>query len=485
MGLASADIFKTHGKVQEPANDIGIISQRNSPRLIISYYAMQTSPDIKHRNFSTSSGKPVSTRFIDRLLNAGIAPDDSEEIRLNKSLLMLSTGLFTITTVLWVVVYSFLGRQFSTTLPFAFQILLTGNMLLYIKTRNFDFFRISQLGLFLFLPFVAQWAAGNFITTGGVILWGLLAPIGALLCATNQAAGWFFAWVTLTAISGAMDYYLADALLLPKPDSIAIRSSMVFFALNFIAVSAAIYLLLRYSIKEKRKVQERLEETHQQLQVEQDRAEKLLLNILPGPIAERLKNSNQPIADGFADVTVMFADIVNFTQVAANLSPGQVFSMLNQIFSAFDELADKHDLEKIKTIGDAYMVAGGLDNSRPDYAEAIADMAIDMRDTLRENFKVNALHLEIRIGIGTGPIVAGVVGKKKFIYDLWGDTVNIASRITSEGMPGMIQCDATTCRRLSASFNFAEPQTFYLKGKGDVVTYRLIGRKSLTGSTQS
>jgi class 3 adenylate cyclase len=197
-------------------------------------------------------------------------------------------------------------------------------------------------------------------------------------------------------------------------------------------------------------------------------------------VAERLKNSDQTIADGFADVTVMFADIVNFTQVAANLSPRQVFTMLNQIFSAFDELADKHGLEKIKTIGDAYMVAGGLDNRRPDYAEAIADMAVDMRDTLHENFSINALHLEIRIGIGTGPIVAGVVGKKKFIYDLWGDTVNIASRITSEGIPGIIQCDATTYRRLFATFNFHEPQTLYLKGKGDVIAYRLIGRKGLT-----
>lgn len=433
-----------------------------------------------------TSGKPTHTasRFIDQLLSAGVTPDDSEELRLNKSLLMLATGLFTITAILWTVIYSFLGRQFSTTLPFAFQVLLTGNMLLYIKTRNFDFFRISQLGFFLFLPFVAQWAVGNFITSSGVILWALLAPVGALLCiGTSQSVGWFIAWVTLTAISGAMDYYLADPFFLPKPDGVAIRTSIVFFALNFIAVSSVIYLLLRYSITEKRKMQERLEEIYAQVQIEQERAEKLLLNILPGPVAERLKNSNQTIADGFADVTVMFADIVNFTQVAANLSPGQVFSMLNQIFSAFDELADKHGLEKIKTIGDAYMVAGGLDNSRPDYAEAIADMAIDMRDTLRENFSVNALHLEIRIGIGTGPIVAGVVGKKKFIYDLWGDTVNIASRITSEGIPGMIQCDATTCRRLSATFNFHEPQTIHLKGKGNVTVYRLIGRKSSPDQT--
>jgi class 3 adenylate cyclase len=242
-------------------------------------------------------------------------------------------------------------------------------------------------------------------------------------------------------------------------------------------VATIIYMLLRLSIAEKRKVQQSLEDAHQQVQIAQERSEKLLLNVLPAAVAERLKNSNQTIADGFADVTVMFADIVNFTQVASNMSPSQVFAMLNRIFSAFDELAEDYGLEKIKTIGDAYMVAGGLNQDLANYSEAIADMAAAMRDLLRRDFSVNSSQLEVRIGIGTGPIVAGVLGKKKFIYDLWGDTVNIASRITSEGVPGMIQCDTTTYHRLAASFDFHEPQTIYLKGKGNMTVYRLIGRK--------
>jgi class 3 adenylate cyclase len=151
--------------------------------------------------------------------------------------------------------------------------------------------------------------------------------------------------------------------------------------------------------------------------------------------------------------------------------------MLNRIFSAFDELAEQFGLEKIKTIGDAYMVAGGLSEDLTDYSAAVADMAVAMRDLLRRDFAINASHLEVRIGIGTGPIVAGVLGKKKFIYDLWGDTVNIASRITSEGVPGMIQCDTMTYHRLAANFDFHEPQTIYLKGKGNMTVYRLIGRK--------
>jgi class 3 adenylate cyclase len=253
-----------------------------------------------------------------------------------------------------------------------------------------------------------------------------------------------------------------------------------FFALNFAAISAIVYLLLRYAVLEKARAQGELEATHEKLKEEQERSERLLLNILPGPIAERLKRDKQTIADGFADVTVMFVDIVNFTRIAEGMTPQQVFAMLNRIFSSFDELAEQYGVEKIKTIGDAYMVAGGLNNELSNYSQAIAELAIAMRDLLRRDFVVNDMHLDVRIGIGTGPIVAGVVGKKKFIYDLWGDTVNLASRITSEGVPGMIQVDAATHRRLAGHFVFNEPQTIYLKGKGDTVVYRLVGAAAAT-----
>ncbi len=417
--------------------------------------------------------------YLDRLRNAGIEPTDTEEQRLNKSLLMFATGLVSVASMLWLAIYWALGRQLSATFPFVFQLMLAGNMLRYIHTRDFDFFRVSQPALFLFAPFAVQWSIGNFITASGIILWGLLAPVGAILFfGVRESVAWFFAWVFLTGLSGFFDYYLVDSALKTQ-QTMPMQSIVVFFALNFVAVATIVYLLLRYSIQEKQKIAAKLAEAHTLLLQEQDRSERLLLNILPGPIAERLKNSNQTIADGFADVTVMFADIVNFTRVAADMTPGQVFTMLNRIFSAFDELAEQFGLEKIKTIGDAYMVAGGL-NIQPtsDYTEAIADMAIAMRDLLRRDFTVNASHLEVRIGIGSGPVVAGVVGKKKFIYDLWGDTVNIASRMTTEGAPGMIQCDSATYRRLRDHFDFDEPQTLYLKGKGNMTVYRLTARKA-------
>lgn len=419
-----------------------------------------------------------SPNFIDRLRSGGVEPGDTEEQRLNKSLLMFATGLVSLTSMLWVAIYWALGPLISSTPPLVFELVLIGNLLVYIATRNFDYFRVTQLALFLFGPFAMQWGIGTFIDSSGIVLWGLLAPIGAILCfGVRESIAWFFAWVFMTVMSGVFDFYLAPPMNAHTAFAVPIRTAVVFFALNFIAVATIIYLLLRYSIQEKQKIQARLQIAHAALEAEQERSERLLLNILPSPVAERLKVSNQPIADGFADVTVMFADIVDFTRIAAHMTPDAVFAMLNQVFSAFDELAEQHGLERIKTIGDAYMVAGGLNESRSRYSMAIADMAIAMRDQLRD-FTINGAPLQVRIGIGTGPVVAGVVGKKKFIYDVWGDTVNIASRITGEGAPGMIQCDESTYQRLRDQFEFLPAQVLDLKGKGDTTVYRLAGRKT-------
>ncbi|MBK1680216.1 adenylate/guanylate cyclase domain-containing protein [Rhodocyclus tenuis] len=414
--------------------------------------------------------------LLHKLRIAGISPSDTEELQLQKSLLIFATGLACLTSVLWLLLYWQAGPRFSSTIPFVFQLLLAGNLLLFLKTQNFNAFRVSQLSIFLFLPFVAQWSIGNFITASGISLWGLLAPIGAVLViGAHESLAWFFAYIFLTALSGAFDIYLADSLL-PGRSAVPAQATMFFFALNFASVSTIVYLLLRYSAAEKQKAQARLQDAHRLLQIEQERSERLLLNILPGPIAERLKNSSQTIADGFADVTVMFADIVNFTELAAGLTPQQVFSMLNRIFSAFDELAERYGLEKIKTIGDAYMVAGGLNGEQSNYSVAIANMALDMCELLQRDFAVGEPRIEVRIGIGSGPVVAGVVGKKKFIYDLWGDTVNIASRITSEGVPGKVQVDDCTYRRIAGHFAFLPAETVNFKGKGPMLVHRLAGR---------
>ncbi|MFZ0547814.1 MAG: adenylate/guanylate cyclase domain-containing protein, partial [Candidatus Promineifilaceae bacterium] len=214
----------------------------------------------------------------------------------------------------------------------------------------------------------------------------------------------------------------------------------------------------------------------QELEIEQERSERLLLNILPAPIAEQLKNGNQVVADIFNDVTVLFADIVDFTPLASQLPPNELVALLNNIFSTFDRLAEQHGLEKIKTIGDAYMVVGGLPTPREDHAQAVASMALAMQDAIGRFNRTNKQPFEMRIGIATGPVVAGVIGTKKFAYDLWGDTVNIASRMESHGLAGAIQVTSSTYEKLKDEYRFKLRGKIEVKGKGTTQAFLLLDK---------
>ena len=213
------------------------------------------------------------------------------------------------------------------------------------------------------------------------------------------------------------------------------------------------------------------------LQAEREKSERLLLNILPPSIAEQLKQNQHSIAERFEQATIMFADIVDFTGFSARISPSELVNFLNQVFSAFDELAEKHHLEKIKTIGDSYMVAGGLPTPRHDHVEAMAEMALDMQAEIRRFQGQMGQSCNLRIGINTGPVVAGVIGTKKFIYDLWGDAVNIASRMESQGEVGKIQVTATTKNLLNGKYDFEERGLIDVKGRGEMLTYWLTKRR--------
>ena len=410
-----------------------------------------------------------------RLRSAGISPGDSEELRLKKVVLLFACGLMIAAAALWLALYQSLGLPVSSSLPVAFQLASLATLVYYLITLDFGVFRATQLGLFLFVPFVVQWSIGNFVSASGMILWGLLAPVGAIvLYSARESIPWFVAYIVLTLATGYVDYELAW--LPPKGPKVPLSTSVVFFALNFAAMSTLVYSLLRFAYSEREKSRIRLEEAHAGLREEQERSEKLLLNVLPAPVAERLKRLESPIADGFAEVTVMFADIVNFTRMAGMLEPAQIFSLLNRLFSDFDALAEEHGLEKIKTIGDAYMVAGGLTAGQEGRCAAIAELALAMRGLIERDYAVNDQALQLRIGIATGPVVAGVVGTKKFIYDLWGDTVNIASRLTSESEPGGIQVDERSYLLLSRCYAFEAPRTLNLKGKGYTTVFELSGR---------
>lgn len=213
------------------------------------------------------------------------------------------------------------------------------------------------------------------------------------------------------------------------------------------------------------------------LRVEQAKSERLLLNILPKAIADQLKQDNSAIAEQFKEVTIMFADIVDFTPLASKISPTELVNLLNEIFSSFDKLAEQHNLEKIKTIGDAYMVVGGVPIIQANHAEAVAEMALDMQQKISSFKRDNREPFQLRIGINTGSVVAGVIGIKKFSYDLWGDAVNLASRMETQGTAGKIQVTTATYQYLKDKYLFEERGSILVKGRGEMITYWLKGRK--------
>ncbi|HEY9669064.1 MAG TPA: adenylate/guanylate cyclase domain-containing protein [Coleofasciculaceae cyanobacterium] len=233
------------------------------------------------------------------------------------------------------------------------------------------------------------------------------------------------------------------------------------------------------------KARRELEMAYQNLEAERKRTEQLLLNILPQPIAERLKYEQNTIADQFAEATVLFADVVGFTQLSSRISAAELVVLLNKLFSMFDQLAEKHGVEKIKTIGDAYMVVAGLPTPRSDHASAIANLAIDMQQAVAHFNVEQNQSFSIRIGINTGPVVAGVIGLKRFIYDLWGDTVNIASRMESQGLAGLIQVSEVTYECLKEQYLFEKRGIIQVKGKGEMTTYLLTGKRNLSAISSS
>jgi len=211
---------------------------------------------------------------------------------------------------------------------------------------------------------------------------------------------------------------------------------------------------------------------------EKARSERLLLNILPAPIARRLKQGEQSISDGFDDISVLFADLVGFTDMADKMSADELVSLLNRLFSTFDTLVEQHGLEKVKTIGDAYMVVGGAPEAIPDHAARMAALALDMLDAMHAFNVATGRSLQIRIGVHRGPAVAGVIGLNKFTYDLWGDTVNTASRMESCGLPGRIQASELFASGLMDAFTFEERGHIDMKGKGSLRTWLLTGRQT-------
>ncbi len=405
---------------------------------------------------------------FDTALERGLSPEE----KLAGDMLVFSTALMMVASMLWLAIYWSFGQRFSTLIPMVFLLASLCTIVFFLKTRKLPVFCLMQLALFLFTPFALQWTMGNFVNSSGVSLWALLAPVSAIvILGTRESVPWFVSYIFMTAMSGMFDYVLWDTKQLDQ------RTVAVFFALNFVSISAMVYVLLWYFSREKAKLRETVEAQTQAVSLEKDLSDRLLLNILPEPIAIRLKRQETNIADGHADVTVMFADIVNFTHMSEEMSPNEMVHLLNDIFSEFDMLAEKYGIEKIKTIGDAYMAAGGLRSANTQYVDAMADMALQMQAFVSRYTAPNGEKMSLRVGLATGAVVAGVIGRRKFSYDLWGDTVNIAARMSSEAQPGLTQVDAVTYRRLHNRYSFDEMQQIHVKGKGQMQVYNLLGLK--------
>jgi guanylate cyclase len=372
----------------------------------------------------------------------------------------------------WVGTYAALGLWLPAAIPFAYQLASLASIYTFARTRRYRLFRASQLWLSLLLPFALQWSLGGFENSSAVSLWAITSPLGALLfVGARQSIRWFAGFVGLIALSTAIDPALAA-------DAPTIPSAVVltFFALTILGVATTTYALLQYFVQARERALTELARQHRALEAEQAKSERLLLNVLPEPVAKRLKEDHGVIADAHESVTVLFADIVGFTPLAEQRSPADVVALLDAVFAGWDALAATQGVEKIKTIGDAYMAAGGIPRPRSDHAEAIADMALAMRPLLVRFGDDAGVALEVRIGIDTGPVVAGVIGRAKFIYDLWGDTVNTASRMESHASPGTIQVTERAYELLRERYELHRRGTIEIKGKGPMTTYLLVDR---------
>jgi guanylate cyclase len=409
-----------------------------------------------------TSLRALLDRALVRLARVGAVAADDEETRLRKALLVLISVLVWPISIVWATLFIVLG-SWTGLFAAAYFIISVASVALFARTRNAGLFLRIQLLDILISPTISMVPLGGFLGSGAVGLWGLLAPLGALVFGgVRSGVRWYVAFVAMFLGSGILGSVVGPVA--PVPGWFA----NVILGLN-VAVGGTVFFTLLALFATQRR------DALGALRSEQERAENLLLNILPASIAKRLKASPTTIADQFDVVSVLFADVVDFTPRAERMSAAEVVGTLDRLFSHFDTLAEQYDLEKIKTIGDAYMVAAGVPEPRPDHATALAKLALDMISCVEPSGDVGDLGLTLRIGINSGPVVAGVIGRKKFLYDLWGDAVNIASRMESQGTPGRIQITEPTHELLGAEFDCEPRGTISIKGKGDMETWYLIG----------
>lgn len=400
----------------------------------------------------------IFQRALLSISRIGSDPNDDDNIRLQKSLLVVCAFPFMAAGAAWGLIYVVSSEPLAGAIPLSYSFISLLSILHFGRTRQYRVFRFSQLTLILLLPFLLMLALGGFINGSAVILWSLICPLGALLFdEPRHAPGWFLAFALLVVLSGFLQPYGRSA------NNISSMLVIFFFVINLIGVGSLVFIMVSYFVGQKNMFQQK--------------SEALLLNILPKEIAAILKNESRTIADQYDQASVLFADMVGFTPLSAQLPPVEMVELLNEVFSFFDSLLDKYGVEKIRTIGDSYMVASGVPRGRPDHAQALARMALEMRDYMSGHTFRNGRRVSFRIGINSGSMVAGVIGRRKFVYDVWGDTVNVASRMESHGLGGAVQITQTTYELIKDEFVCEPRGNVNLKGRGEMQAWLVISAK--------
>ena len=384
-------------------------------------------------------------------------PGDSEDIRLEKFTIFLVSASCCLAGLAWTVMYYVVfGFGLITILPFLFFVIVGGSLAVcHVIRKHRPIIYIQIICIIYFTTFI-QWRIGGVFDSGFVLAWTFIGPVIALMFfSLRHSMIWFLLYLVNVAITVVFDDFFSL-----HGYHVAEDTRIFFFAMNVSVSSLIVFIFAGYFVTSAVK--------------ERENANRLLLNILPKKAAQVLKARAGVIAEQYDDVTVLFADIVNFTQYSSHVSAEQLVGKLNEIVFRFDELTDHHGLEKIKTIGDAYMVAGGLPEPKPGHGEAIAALALDMLAAIKKTERESGVSFSLRIGIHRGPVVAGVIGKSKFAYDLWGDTVNIASRMESSGTENTVQVSDAVYQTLKDTFPFSEKRWVDIKGIGAMETYFLL-----------
>jgi adenylate cyclase len=402
----------------------------------------------------------MTAALRDRALSIGADPRDTADERFRKRLLVGVALVILPVGFLWGLLYWLVGERGVALTPWAYVTGSAISLVVFARTRDFAFLRTAQLLLILVAPAAGMVMLGGLDESSSVILWSLLAPLGAVAFdRPGRAWPWFAAFVATTLLALVLSEVV-------RPDAADLPGAFVltFDVLNILVVFLVAMILLVAFARGR--------------DAAQARVETLLLNVLPAEIAQRLQSDPNAIADHFDDASILFADVVDFTPLSNRLDAREVVGLLDRLFTSFDELVDRYEVEKIKTIGDCYMVAAGVPTQRPDHAQALAGLALEMGECAKNCLPEGTEHdLRLRIGISSGPVIAGVIGRRRFLYDLWGDTVNMASRMESHGTPDTIQITRTTFELLRDDFVIEPIGLVDVKGKGAVETWRLVGQR--------